>query len=129
MKIYYIDTNVFLRFLLKDNQDLSLKVEDYFMKAKKKTINIVLLPQIVIECEYVLRKVYNVPKQDITDVLSTLVKTPHIALINRDVMIEALDIYRQKSVDLVDIILYVTALYNNAEVLSFDKEFKKLSKV
>jgi len=58
MQAYYIDTNFFLRFILKDNLSQLKTVKEYFLKAKSGMIKIVCLTEIILEIEFVLRKVY-----------------------------------------------------------------------
>lgn len=126
MPIYYIDTNFFLRFLLKDNLSQLKTVRIYFSKAKIGTIKIVCLTEIILEIEYVLRKVYKYQRTIIGQFLLFILNISYLEFSDREVLYESFKIYQKQSIDLVDLILYFKAKSRQAEVLSFDKDFNKL---
>lgn len=127
MPIYYIDTNFFLRFLLKDNLSQLKTVKIYFSKAKSRTIKIVCLTEIILEIEYVLRKIYKYQRTIIGQFLLFILNISYLEFSDRDVLYKSLKIYQKQSIDLVDLILYFKAKKNTAEVLSFDKDFGRIS--
>ena len=129
MKIYYADANIFLRFILQDNPEQGSKATDYFAQAKAGATKLVFLPEIIIEIEYIIRKVYGQSRKVVVKYLSTLVKSPYIIMPNRSILFNALNLYDKISVDLVDLVLYYTAQEQNGEVLSFDEDFKKLQRL
>ena len=49
MKKYFLDTNVILRFLLKDNEKYFNLSKNHFEKAKKGEIELNLLPEVLFE--------------------------------------------------------------------------------
>ena len=122
---YLVDTNIYIRFILKDNRIQYNKACDYFQKAKERKIKLIFLPEIIIEIEYALRKIYQVPKEIIVKSLLNLLKTPYFEIAKREILIEAISYYHKKTIDIVDIILYLTAKKENIQILSFDKDFRK----
>jgi len=128
MKIYFADTNVFLRFLLKDNPILAKEAEAYFLRAKAGKIKIIILSEILLEMEYVLRKVYTQSRSEITKKMTALVTSAYFEVADGNLWGAVLEDYWQKSVDLVDIFLFQKAQAVGGEVLSFDRDFKKLLK-
>lgn len=126
MKIFFLDTNVFLRFILKDNLVLWKKAENYFLQAKEEKIHLIIIPEIILEIEYVLRKVYRIPKLQIYRQLSFISAIPYVEIRNREIISNTINSYIRKNVDLLDLFLFYTAAKENAQVLSFDKDFKKL---
>lgn len=126
MKTYFVDANIFLRFILEDNKKLAKKAKEYFQKAKEEKINLIFTPEIIMEINYVLLKVYSVDKIKVIDYLSTLIKTPYLEIINRKILLNCLDIYQKYSIDFIDALLFSYAKENKSEVLSFDSDFKKL---
>lgn len=129
MKKYYTDANIFLRFILKDNPTQSQKASNYFHKAQMRQIELIFLPEVIAEIEYVLRKQYKETREKVAEVLSALVKPAYITIFNRSAILEALNFYKKTGVDFADSILFATAREQNAQVISFDKDFKKLAKV
>jgi len=129
MKKYYTDANIFLRFILKDNPTQSQKASNYFHKAQMRQIELIFLPEVIAEIEYVLRKQYKETREKVAEVLSALAKPAYITIFNRSAILEALNFYKKTGVDFADSILFATAREQNAQVISFDKDFKKLTKL
>lgn len=127
MKTYFADANIFLRFILKDHEKLTAKSRQYFSQAKSKQITLIVLSEIILEIEYVLRKVYKISRKEIGVHLSNLVNTSFFLISERTIYAEAIKIYNQTNLDLVDIFLFLKAKKENAQVLSFDRDFKKLN--
>ncbi|OIO15495.1 hypothetical protein COV53_04005 [Candidatus Gottesmanbacteria bacterium CG11_big_fil_rev_8_21_14_0_20_37_11] len=126
MKKYFIDTNILLRFLLKDNKLLFAQAEKYLKDAERGEIQLILLPTVLFEIDYVLRGVYLLKRKESAELLSTLAKTTYLQIDHREIFIRSVEKYKQLNIDLFDIYLYFKARAENAEVLSFDKDFRKL---
>lgn len=126
MKTYFADTNFYLRFLLNDNKVQTDKVKHYLNQAGKEKIKIVYLSAIIIEMEVVLRRVYKVSKLQIASYLLTLVKTPYLAIEDRDIWLKVLERFTKINIDLTDLFLFEKASVSNAEILSFDGKLLKL---
>jgi len=127
MNIYFIDSNFFLRYLLKDDLAKIKIIRDYLLKAQKGEIKIVCITEIVLEIEYVLRKVYKYNKKVISQLFTFILKLSYLDFPDRDVLTEAINIYLKKTIDLVDLVLYFKAKEKKAEVLSFDKDLQKIT--
>ena len=125
---YVADTNILLRYVLRDNSSQFKRVSAYFLKAKSEKIEIIFLNEVIIEAEYALRKIYRIPKKDIVKALIQFISIPYLRFQNRIVLLESLLYYQQYNIDLIDLIVHVTAMKEHAQVLSFDKDFKKLAK-
>lgn len=128
MKKYLVDTNVFLRFLLKDHPKHFKTASQYFAQAKEGKITLILIPEVVFEIDYVLRGVYSLSKKEVADVLDKLVKSPALEVVDRKILIECVDKYKDLKVDLADLFLFKVAQKKGAEILSFDKDFTKIKK-
>ena len=127
-KVYLIDTNVILRYLLDDHDVHSPKAKvfmaEVFAETKKAEI-----PDIVIaECIYVMEKYYKIPRSEISAKLSGILNFFGIINSDRSELLEALLKYNDSSIDIVDCIL---AAHSSPEkvVVSFDKDMKKLKAV
>jgi len=128
VKKFIVDTNIFIRFLLKDNKKFYQQAKKYFNDAKEKKIVLILLSQVVFEIDYVLRSVYKLSRKESADILKNLIKSPYLQVENRQVIGEAVEKYAEKNIDLVDLFLIETARKEKVEILSFDKDFSKLDK-
>ena len=128
MKKYYVDSNFFLRFILKDNLNQWIVANGYFKEAKLEKVKLVFLTETIIEIEYVLRKVYKLSRRIILKYLLTLLSINNFEIIDKELLKDALLYYGEKNIDFVDIIIFLKARSQNAEVLTFDKDFDKISK-
>lgn len=128
MPIYYIDANYFLRFILKDNLTQWKIANDYFEKAKQEKIKLVFLTEVILEIEYVMRKVYELERKLIFKYISTLLVINSFEIADREVLKLGLLAYLNKNIDFVDAILFYKSKNRQAGVLSFDKDFNKLNK-
>lgn len=128
MKKYFIDTNVILRFLLKDNEKYFSQAKNYFEKAKKEEIELNLIPEVLFEIDYVLRGVYSLSKNEVVDILLKLIKTPYLKISSREMLLTTVEKYKSINVDLFDIYLFYFSLSKDSLVFSFDKDFNKILK-
>jgi len=80
------------------------------------------------EVVYVLEKVYNVPRKDITNSLTILLDYPNISTSDVNVLKEALIIYSDKNIDFVDSILIAYNHISGVIIHSFDKKVNNLCK-
>ena len=126
MKKLFADTNIFIRFLIGDNPEQLKQAKKYFQLAKDRKIQIVILSEILIEINHVLNKVYGISKSQIAEKLSELVRSEYFEVEDRKLWIRIFDLYPKMNIDLVDILLFEMAKSRDGEVLSFDKDFKRL---
>lgn len=126
MKLFVPDTNIFLRYLLKDVPDQALKAKEYIEAAKKQEIKLYLSQIVIIEIEFALRKLYQFEKQETVNFLGTLVIEPFFDVEDRDVLMEGLSLFNKTNVELVDALLFAKAHALGGEVLSFDKGYGKI---
>ena len=128
MKKYSVDTNFFLRFVLKDNLSQWRIADKYFQEARLEKIKLIFLTEVILEIEYVMRKVYSLNRTIIFKYISTLLAINSIEIADRNILRNALLLYLQKNIDLIDCVLFLKAKSQDAEILSFDRDFKKFEK-
>ncbi|MCI8291834.1 MAG: type II toxin-antitoxin system VapC family toxin [Clostridia bacterium] len=116
-----IDTNIILRYLLNDNEELSKQAIDIIDN------NTILIPnEVIVEACYVLRKVYNVEKEKIYEAVQSLMEIDNINFQNTNVVSLAFKTYATQNLDIVDCILYSYNRIEKYEVKTFDKKLNKL---
>jgi predicted nucleic-acid-binding protein len=126
-KVYLVDTNVILRYLLDDHKTHSPKAKAFMLqvsRGKKK----VEIPAIVIaECIYVLEKFYEVPRNEVVESISGILSFTGIVNTDRSEILEALLKFKKSNTDIVDCIL---AAYSSSDkvVVSFDKDLTRILK-
>ena len=127
-KVYLIDTNVILRYLLGDHPEFSPKAEAFMLDISEGTKKAEILDVVIVECIYVLEKYYQVPKREIVEKLSGILNFSGIVNPNRSEILRALLKYENLNIDIVDCI--IAAQSSPAKVVvSFDKDIEKLKAV
>lgn len=113
-----LDANAVLRYLLKDNNDMAVKV-DNVIKTDKALVTIELIAEVV----YVLKRVYLVSREEIGSVLLQFLLEVHAN--EKEVLILGLETYIKQNLDFVDCILYAYNCVKKYEILTFDKKLKR----
>lgn len=119
------DTNIILRYLLKDELHLYEKARRLFEKVRVGDEKVIILESVLVECVYVLTKFYKVPKKEASAKLKELLHYKGIANDDRDAIIEALTIFSNKSLDIVDCILCAKARIYSMTLFTFDERLIK----
>ena len=127
-KVYLIDTNVVLRYLLGDHPEFSLKAEAFMFDVSKGVKKAEILNVVIVECIYVMEKYYEIPKTEIVEKLSGILNFSGIVNPDRSEIFEALLKYENSNIDIVDCILAACSSPEKV-VISFDKDMKKLKAV
>lgn len=121
------DTNVFLRFLTKDIQEQAEKVIIRFNQAKIGKIEIFLLHITLVEILFQLEQWYHLPKKEACDKLILLLFQPWIEIEEKPAVLLALTCYPAFNIDFVDLLTWSAAKTRDAKILSFDRDFDRLS--
>lgn len=120
------DTNVILRYLLKDNPEQFATTEKFFENVRSGKERAVILESVLVECVYILTKFYKVPKGEAAEILSGLLHYKGIVNRDRETLLDALALYAGNNIDVVDCVLLAKAKHDNLRLLSFDKALNKL---
>jgi predicted nucleic-acid-binding protein len=121
------DTNVVIRYLVKDDIELYKQAKTFFDSVKTGEESALILESVVAECVYVLTKIYKVPKEKTAESLKNLLRYRGIINEDRADLIKALTTFAEQSLDIVDCILYAKAKDTDTSLFSFDEDLNKLS--
>ena len=122
------DTNIILRYLLDDVPQLSAKASALFEKVRVGNEKVLILESVLAECVCVLNKFYKVPKPEVVEKLQGLLLYKGIANEDKKDLVEALNIYSDHWIDIVDCILCAKSRNHNLHLLSFEEKLIKLCK-
>ncbi|GHT83443.1 hypothetical protein FACS1894125_7090 [Actinomycetota bacterium] len=114
----YLDTNVILRLILQDNDQVPIAV-DAILRNDCFTI-----PEVIEEVVYVLQSVYKVDRKDVKSYLDEVVYGNDIQIKYHSHIRRALETYANTKLSYVDCIL-ATIAYEGIKVLTFDKDLQK----
>ena len=119
--IQLIDTNIILRFFLKDNLELWEKATQVISAEE-----ILILDSVMAEVIYVLQKLYNIPREKISSLLLSLCNLKHVSTENGIVTMYAIEQYGILNLDFVDLLLYSHKVKQGINVQTLDKKLGKL---
>lgn len=123
------DTNIILRYLLKDHKELFQKAFEYFEKVRTGKEEALILESVFTEVVYVLEKFYKVPRQEISDKLREFLLYKGIFSEDKKGLIRALRIFSSSNLSMVDCILCSKARGMGLEIFSFDERLNKFCRV
>jgi predicted nucleic-acid-binding protein len=121
-----LDTNVLVRFLVKDDERQSKIVYRAFKQAEmdKNTFFVPLL--VVLEMLWVLQSVYKIARTDILDSVNEVILMPILMFEAQATIQQFIFIARESNIDLSDILIACSAKLSGCEsVLTFDKKASK----
>lgn len=122
------DTNIFLRYLTNDIPEQADRIAKRFADAKAGKLTVVVLHITIIEILFHLERWYHLSKADATGKLLILLSQPWIDVEEKPVVLTALRRYESVTIDVVDVLTGTIAQRRRCKVLSFDRDFEKLSK-
>ncbi len=101
-KSAWLDTNIILRFLLKDDPQLFQAVEPLFLQVEQGDLEIYIHPIIIAELIWTLESYYEYSKKKITEVMLQLVEAKGVVVPDKEIIIGAIQDYKEKNVDFID---------------------------
>jgi len=127
----FVDTNVFLRFFVRDSESFYQKAKELFEKAESGEVKLETSDLVVAEIVWVLESYYDFSRAEIKEVIDTILETRNIRVANHARVKETIILYALGKVDFIDgynISLIKTKGYKN--VATFDiKHFKNVEGV
>ena len=128
MKRVFIDANVILRLLTKDDEGQFKKAEKLFSKAINGDVMLVCGPPVLFEVAWTLEARYKIPNMRILDYLESLLATDGIEIVDRHLVEKAISKSRISSVEFADAYIASIAEDNSCqEIAIFNiSDFKKL---
>ena len=116
-----VDTNILLRYLLKDNVDL-FETSKHILENQS---DLFVTNEVMAEAVYVITKTYGIVKKEASIIFTELIDKNFFSLESKDIIIEAFKIFSNTSLDFVDCILCATNRIVGHKVETLDKLLKK----
>jgi predicted nucleic-acid-binding protein len=128
MKICFIDTNLFIRYLTDDDPVKADKVEALLDKAAGGKLKLLTTEMVMAEIVWVLESAYSLKNTDIAPLVRGILATPGLEVINAPLVTRAVELYESTNIDFID--GYIAAVMEQrgiTELYSFDR--KHISRV
>ena len=122
-KKIFVDTNIFLRYLINDNKTISDKIEEIFKKASSGKILLVANSLVIIEIIFVLESYYDKSKKEIETAILKIMNTKGLEVKDSGLILDALNFYLYKNIDFVDAYnAFFMKEYSLTDILTLDKK-------
>jgi predicted nucleic acid-binding protein len=122
----FIDANVFIRHLTRDDPEKARACFELFRKAQQREITLTTSESVIAEVVYVLssKQLYNLPREEIRKLLYPLLSLPGLKLTHRKTYLRALDLYATYPLDFEDALtLAQMERQKISELYSYDRDF------
>lgn len=125
-KNYIIDTNVIIRYLIKDDAKLFEEANHIFEQIKKGAIRVFLEQTVFTEVVFVLSSFYEVPRDIIADTLNNMLKYKGFVTHEIPIFIDSLSFFKTTNLHIVDCVLCAKTQLYKLELITFDKKLKSI---
>jgi|AntRauTorckE6833_2_1112554.scaffolds.fasta_scaffold00185_7 predicted nucleic-acid-binding protein len=120
-----IDTNILIRYLVRDDVDQFQKVLILFEENRETLLKINLT--VITEAAWVLSSSYNYSKEEVINAFHILLKTEGLEIQPNNIIEKTLDIYESSNADFEDCLIAVqNETTNDSPTFTFDKKASKL---
>lgn len=124
-----LDTNVLIRFIVKDDDAQSRLAAELITKAKTSGKLALVTMLVVLECEWVLRSAYQFSKVEIISVLVGLLESGEVKIENDPELERALELWSRSTANFANcFILAHSRALGCATMYTFDKRASKLAR-
>ena len=127
MERVFVDTNIFLRYLTKDDLAKFNRCREVFKKAIKGEIFLFTSEMVIAELIWTLLSYYRVPKAEVVEKVSIIIGTRNLHIVNKAIIADSLVLYGQKNIDYID--AYNTVFMKSQgleKIYSYDEDFDTL---
>ena len=123
-----LDTNVLVRFLVRDDKKQAEIVYRLFKRAESRNEPFFVPLLVVLETIWVLESVYEIPRKEIRGSLQKLLLMPILIFEAQSALQRTLSSAQTNKIDLADLLIAHSAKFSNCDgVLTFDKKASKFA--
>lgn len=128
MKVSFLDTNIFIRYLTNDDPDKADRVEKLLDLAAQGKERLMTTELVIAEVVWVLESFYKLGNATIGPMIKAILATPGLEVVNGSRLEKAIEHYMAQNIDFIDgYIVAVMGSHNVSEIFSYDK--KHLSRI
>lgn len=125
----FIDTDVIIRFLTKDDLKKQAEAAALFEQVKARKLRVVVPHTVIADAVYVLSspRLYNLPRLEVARLLAPLIRLPGFKVRHRRAMLRALELYASTNLDFGDALIVALMEGTDSRVVySYDTDFDKV---
>lgn len=130
MNAKFVDTNIFIRYLTKDDPTKYDRCRELFKRALEGKIILASSGMVIAELIWTLLSYYKVSKADVIEKVSIIVSTESLHIPDKDIIADALVFYGRKNIDYIDAYNAVFMKYHGyREIYSYDRDFDLVEEI
>lgn len=124
----FVDTNIFLRFLINDDPQKTDACEALFKKAVAGEEILFTTDMVIAEIIWVLESYYEVNKKDVREMVEKILNTENLICPGKEILINALALYEEKNIDFIDAYnAFSIRVEGVNELYSYDKHYDRIT--
>ncbi len=124
MKSIFLDTNIWIRVIVKDNEQMFQEAIKIFQAAEQGKVKILTSGIILLEVIFVLKRLYKFTKIELQDVIKNILDTRGIRIIDKTDTKVALEYFLETGIKFSDCLI-ASQIPENAIFCSFDTDFQR----
>ena len=128
----FLDTDVIIRFLTGGDPVKQAAATILFEQVEQGLLTVHAPDTVIADAVYVLSspRLYHIPRNDIREMLSTLVRLPQFQMRNRQSVLRALELYASTNLDFGDTLIIASMEQQGSHLLySYDKGFDRIKSI
>jgi predicted nucleic acid-binding protein len=125
----FVDTNMFLRYLTRDDPVKAERVKDLLGRAQRGQVTLLITETTIAEVVFILSspRLYHLSREEIHRLLLPIIALKGLKVPNRGVFVRAFDLYVTTPMDFVDALTIAHMERRHvAEVYSYDEHFDRI---
>ena len=111
------DANTMIRCIIGDDDQ---KIQE--LQEIRATQKIIYTMEVIAEVVYVLTKVYDVSREDVSEAIQRFLKARNIVCSNNEIVVKSLQLFGENHLDFVDNILLAYHQIRGATIYSYDRK-------
>ena len=120
-----VDANYIIKLFSKEPDEHYQESKKFFEDLARGKVKVIISEGVLMECFFVLNKFYKYPRDEVIDMLNTIMSFKNVVNEDKHIILMALNILKDKNIDFIDALLCAKSKLLGYEVKSFDKDLKK----
>lgn len=125
--LVFIDTNIFLRAIVKEDEQTFNECLSFLKIVSNGKIKAITSTLVFLEINFVLLSFYKFPKEKVQQALESILDLPHLRIVDAFDMREAIETYKKTKAKFVDCLLASLLKKKDFKIVSYDLNFDKLN--
>lgn len=124
----FVDSNVFIRFLTKDDEQMFFDCQKFFKSINEGKLRPYISNIIILEIIFVLTKIYKFSKSKVLEDIKLLLRLRNLTLIEKTETKKALKLFKKNNIKYQDCLI-ASQVPEKATLVTYDQDFKKIKTI